>query len=560
MASIVGKRQGNRTYYYLVESARVGGKPRIVSQRYLGPADEILARLEGKEAEAVRSRHLAFGDLAACWSVLSRLRLAEICDEVVGDRRADAAASVGTYLALMVANRVVAPCSKLAFSDWWAGTAGDRLVKVPASALDHRRLWEAMDTLEDDARARIFRLVVERCVSEFDLAADGLVLDMTNVSSYIDSGNDRNTIARRGHAKNKRHDLRIVGCSLVVTRDGAIPIAHHTYPGNKPDVTQFETAITALSNHLIGITERAELTVVFDAGMDSAANFARLGELSLHYVASSPPHQHPELLAVDKADYLVPDPEKLPGVSCFERTVTAYGRSHRCVVTHSDEFHDKQSRGFAQTLSKAAAQLADLARRLSGGHSRRPRREVEAEIKEILRPRWLARVLRVELAGNTPADLVLDFSLDDQALAHLEDEVFGKRVLITDRTDWSVKDVIVAYRSQWQVEHGFRQLKDPEHVAVAPMFHWTDQKIAVHLFTCVLALGVIRLMAREAERAGLTLSPRQVLEELAGIEETVLLYPSTGGRPRARRLLTDRSAVQEQLFQLFGLAGMAPRS
>jgi hypothetical protein len=63
MASIVGKRQGNRTYYYLVESARVDGKPRIVSQRYLGPAEEILARLEGREeGEAVlRSRHLAFG-------------------------------------------------------------------------------------------------------------------------------------------------------------------------------------------------------------------------------------------------------------------------------------------------------------------------------------------------------------------------------------------------------------------------------------------------------------------------------------------------------------------
>src|SRR5271167_2719545 len=116
MPSIVGKKQGGRTYYYLVESARVGGKPRIVSQRYLGSAEEIATRLSATgPGEPTRTQHRGFGDLAAVWSVLTRLQVAEIIDEVVGTRRADASASVGTYLALACANRVVAPCSKLAF-------------------------------------------------------------------------------------------------------------------------------------------------------------------------------------------------------------------------------------------------------------------------------------------------------------------------------------------------------------------------------------------------------------------------------------------------------------
>jgi len=118
MASIVGKKQGGKTYYYLVESARVGGKPRIVSQRYLGSAAEIEARLsEAGPGEPDRTRHLAFGDLAAVWSVLERLGVAGIVDEVVGDRRSDAAASVGTYIALAIANRVIDPCSKRKLSD-----------------------------------------------------------------------------------------------------------------------------------------------------------------------------------------------------------------------------------------------------------------------------------------------------------------------------------------------------------------------------------------------------------------------------------------------------------
>ena len=41
MGSIVHKVVGGQTYYYLREMARVGGKPKMVSQRYLGKASDI---------------------------------------------------------------------------------------------------------------------------------------------------------------------------------------------------------------------------------------------------------------------------------------------------------------------------------------------------------------------------------------------------------------------------------------------------------------------------------------------------------------------------------------
>src|SRR3974377_450673 len=73
MASIVGKRRGRQTYYYLVESARVGGKPRIVSQQYLGSAEEVMAKLSQTPAgQPIRCQHKRFGDLAAVWATLAR--------------------------------------------------------------------------------------------------------------------------------------------------------------------------------------------------------------------------------------------------------------------------------------------------------------------------------------------------------------------------------------------------------------------------------------------------------------------------------------------------------
>jgi hypothetical protein len=67
-------------------------------------------------------------------------------------------------------------------------------------------------------------------------------------------------------------------------------------------------------------------------------------------------------------------------------------------------------------------------------------------------------------------------------------------------------------------------------------------------------------MRRQADRAGLHLSVRELLSQLAGIGETVLIYPSTGGRPRARRMTTETSADQRRLYDLFELNRWAPRS
>jgi transposase len=556
MASIISKKIKGNTYYYLVESARVGGKPRIVSQRYLGKAADIEAAMAGSQTVPERTRHLGFAHLAAALSVLRRMKVAEAVDAVVGPRGDDATASVGTYIELMVANRVVAPCSKLAFGDWWHSTAGDRMVKLPAAALDHRKFWDAMDQLTPDMLQEIHRAVVATTVAEYSIETSGLVLDMTNVATYVDSANERNTIAKRGHAKQKRNDLRLVGLSLIVSRDGAVPVASHAYPGNRPDVTQFATAIGALRRQFGG--EDDQLTVVFDAGMDSADHPALLGELHLHFVGSVPPSQHPDLLSVPRSGSAVLDSESLPGVRAFEARKTVLGRPVRVVVTHSEDFHRRQARGFDQTLAKATAALSDLARRLRGGRSRRTRTAVQAEIDTICAPRWVSRVLPVTLAGSSPKDMALDFTIDEDARTALEDEIFGKRVLITDREDWTTAEVVAAYRSQWLVEGDFRQLKDHDQIAVAPMFHWTDDKIAVHLFTCVLALSVIRLMGREVRRAGLAMSSGDIARELSEIQETVLLYPSTRGRPRARRMLTEMNPTQQRLSQTFDLDAFAP--
>jgi transposase len=257
----------------------------------------------------------------------------------------------------------------------------------------------------------------------------------------------------------------------------------------------------------------------------------------------------------------VVDENRFGGLTAYDTRREVYGTERRTILTHSPELHEKQARGFTgTTLAKAGRKLDELAATLARGKTRRSRAKVEAEIGKILHDTWARRVITWQLAGDTPKDHRLTWRIDPGARAALEEEIFGKHLLITGHDDWPVAEVVAGYRSQSEAEASFRQMKDPRAASFSPMFHWTEHNIRVHVFTCVLALQIAHLMRRRARQAGLDLSVRELLSKLAAIGETVLLYPSAGGRPKARRMTTELTGDQQALYEIFGLGRWAPRS
>jgi transposase len=570
MASLYKKVISGKPYWYLREMGWVDGKPKLVSERYLGTAADIEALLDAREAAVLpeRTRHLAFGDVAAAWGILQDLGVAAIIDEVTGTRRSDAGASTGTCLALAALNRLVAPCSKAGFADWWKTTAADRFTKIPASVLDHRRFWNAMHAVTLEQMEEISRRIAVRIVQASGVDCSSVALDMTNFATFIDSGNGKAPVAQRGKAKQKRSDLRLAGLGLVVTRDGGIPLTWHAYPGDRPDVTQFPAMISQLLSQYQAVTtaaglpaQAADMTVVFDAGQNSEGNFAHLASTGLRYVGSVPASDCTDLTALPASVRTIVDRERFGGLTACDTRREVYGAERRAILTHSPELHAAQAAGFdGTTLAKAGRKLGELAATLARGKTRRGRDKVEAEIESITRKPWVRRVITWQLTGDQPKDLRLTWETDPAARAALEEEIFGKHVLITDHDDWPVPEVVAGYRSQSEAEFSFRQMKDTRVVSFSPMHHWTEHNIHVHVFTCVLALQIAHLMRRQARHAGLDMSVREMLSQLAAIGETVLIYPSAGGRPKARRMTTELSDQQRQLHQTFNLAQWAPRS
>ena len=290
-----------------------------------------------------------------------------------------------------------------------------------------------------------------------------------------------------------------------------------------------------------------DMTVVFDAGQNSAANFAHLAGTRLHYIGSVPASNLPDLTALPASERIIVDKERFGGLTAFDTRREVYGAQRRAILTHSPELHESQARGFdSTTLAKAGRNWTSWP---PPWHAARP---AAARTRSRLRSRrspaspgcggsspW-------QLAGGQPKDLRLTWSIDPAARAGLEEEIFGKHVLITDHDDWPAAGVIAGDRSQSEAEFSFRQMKDPHVVSFSPMHHWTEHNIRVHVFTCVLALQIAHLMRLRAARAGLRMSVRELLRGARRHQRDRPALPSRPPACRAHRMLTETSPVRGQ--------------
>lgn len=541
---LVKKRKAGRDYWYLVESARVAGKPRVTSQRYLGPAERVAELLDARH-DPLEARRRSLGPLAL-WALAERLGIREALDELSPKRRQGI--SVGQAIQLIAVNRAHRPCSKVRVSDWFAATALARTLSVKASQLAVQRLWDAMDRLTAEQIERVEERLAGRLVRDFGVRAELLCFDPTNLFTYLDSDTD-SELARRGHSKQRRHDLRQVALALLVTRDHQLPLFHETYAGNRPDAPTLRSLSARLERRARALGE-VELTLVFDKGCWSAALGEDLAEGPYRFVAALQASRYPQLTAVPLKRFR--ELEGIEGTSAYRGRGEVSGTERTLLVVHSQEFERTQRRGFQQTLDKARRQLREIQGVLERGRGRLTKAQLEQRVREITSPRWVARVIEVKLSGEKGA-LKLRYRTDQSELHRLERDLFGKTLIVTDRDDWSDEEIVCAYRAQNHTEQAFRQLKDPEFLAARPIFHWTDQKIRVHLFCCVLALVLQNLLWREAEQAGIECSPKALLRELRELTEVELLYAPAGGgagRPRiVRKLATPPNALAHQIAE-----------
>ena len=567
MASLVAKKKGNKLYYYLVESARVEGKPRIVHQAYLGTA--------GKLAEMVRDRSAPlplaattreFGLPAALWSAAQNTGVWDLLQSLWPNPRSGP--SPAHYLLLAAIHRICQPGPKTEVSDWYRSSILSSLWEFPPERFTSQAFWDAFEQIlpegpeplspADDpleqAQLRLLGVWKEKQLVSRRL----LAYDTTNFYTYIASTNSRNQLAQRGHNKQGRHNLRQVGLSYVLDGEHGLSLCHHVYAGNVADVEEFSTALTRITRMLDqNQMARETVTLVLDKGSAALANTVALEEAGVGWISALPWNQAPAELRTRALEELPACSSAQPGVRAGVEKMLVHGREYLCVVKYSASFAGEQLHSLTTSLSRALQSLRRLAQELNKPKARWKREQIERKIQRLLSAPFLADLIRYQLEEQD-GGWHLQFDFDSAALPQLLNQRLGRTVLLTNRMDWSAEQVVAGYGGQQSIERVFRGLKDGQWLGWDPMYHWTDRKIRVHAFYCMLGISLLQYVHQQAKAAWADLSVEQLLDELGQIKQFALLYPPQGekGPPRTAYVLSQQTLAQQALVKTLGLAAI----
>jgi transposase len=567
MASLTKKVINGCTYWYLRETAWVDGRSKVVKTVYLGTAEQVASSL-GKGTTPLQvvpgAPVFEFGAVMALHDLAMRLGIQEIIDRHVPKR--GRGLSVGTLIVLAAINRAIAPTSKAGIAKWYERTSLSRELKLKPGQLTSQRFWDNMDRIPPKAITAIEREFAEKVVGEYELDVRCLFYDATNFFTFIDTFNTRATMAQRGKSKEGRSSLRILGLALLVTGDFEIPLFHRLYPGNHNDPTSFRSLVDELVDRYRLLARGTEdLTIVFDKGNNTEDTIQAIAS-KYHVVGSLSQIQHSDLLDIPRTKFRRLDETRFPDeVTAFRTSKEVFGRDFTILVTYNENLFNAQVATVAHEIGKRQEKLREYQRTLErwqGTSMRRGRRptiaSVAKAVKAILRGQHMNGLFETTVTEAENGIPVLEYRLDRAALERLQERRLGKTLLFTDNAHWSDEDIVSAYRGQHHVESAFRQMKDTHHVSFRPAHHWTDQKLQVHAFTCVLALTMCSLLRCELERKGTTVTIDRMLESLETIREVQVLLSSGRGRPRVRTTHSQLDAEAERLFVSLDLGRYLP--
>lgn len=557
MATIQSKKSRGHKYWYIVESRRVNGKPRPIVLAYLGKPDDLLRRLQGLTS-GLKLKSYSHGAVAALLDVASKLDVCSVINQHIKSPRSYMSEkpirnnlTAGITFLLGAIGRVCMPTSKRGWWNWAKKTSCEYLIRCSLSKIDSQHFWDLMDCLPVEAIEKIENQLLKKVLDIYELQTDTLFFDTTNFFTYIHTANTRCTIAQRGKNKQKRYDLRQVGLAMVVTRQDMIPLFHMAYQGNINDTKVFATLIQSIKSRLKALGLDIEKhTVVFDRGNNSKKNLAIVEKLKLHYVGALTPYHHKELIDEAEDNFRKVDVDGTM-IQVYRDKRVIWQSERTVIVFISERFKAGQIRGVYQALSKKEKLLKQLQAQLSNpGAKQRDQKQLENKITDLLKGQYMRNLINWSLDEISEGRFNLKFSINQQKLIEIEDSL-GFRIIMTDRHDWSTVDIIKAYYGQSRIEHAFKNLKNPHHLALKPQFHWTDQKIMVHYFICVLGYLLTTILWRQARsKAQFNGSLDTLLDMLNNIRLATLLEQSnTRGRVKAIYKLEEISDEENLLLE-----------
>ena len=560
MAHFHIKTKKGRPYLYVREIARVDGKPKVISQIYIGSPERVAGFTHGKRDQDVTTLKVEeFGAIWLAHQIDGEVDLCSLIDGIVPPADRETGPSIGEYFLYCVLNRMVQAVSKNKLASWYRSTAIQHIRPVDLDELSSKRYWEKWDRVSEEDLRRVAGVFFERVWRVESPSADCLLFDTTNYYTYM-AGHTESDLAMRGKNKAGKHHLRQIGLGLLVARDLRLPLYYSVYPGNIHDSKHFEAVMDEMFGVVCGLNKTKErLTVVFDKGMNGDENYAWIDDHSrIHFITTYSTYFAQDLAATPLGRFEPVDilhNRRLMDEGKEEECLLAYrtkgeywGKERTVIVTYNPCSRRKQKYTFDEKLEVIRRELLSMRTKV---RDKAPHWRKQDAVKE----RYLRLCERMHMPSELH-ELTFEHSGDGLSMSFRKNaylverrqSMFGKNIIITDNMDWTTGDIVQASLDRWQVEDRFRLSKNDDLVGVSPVRHWTDSKIRCHLFTCVVAMTYLRRIELRLAAVGIKRTAADVMEDMGKLHQALTLRQ--GARKPERRIETP-SKTQTEVLSAF---------
>lgn len=549
---------GKRRYRVAAQSVWDSARKRSVArQTVLGPADPS-PQVDLGETRTIGTR--AVGNVGALLWVAEQLDLVGHIDRACVGHEVKNGPSVGEMVLAVALQRVCEPGPKRDLSEFLDASV-PRASCLPASRFTGQAFHRIAQRVTEAELESAQVALAKAAVSRFKLSADVLAFDTTNFDTHI-ATTTSGELARRGHAKSKRSDLRVVGLGLLASETGHVPLLYRTCAGNSSDQGVLGDCLDGLRRLHVALDEGenrrgpAERTLVRDGGFWSPQLELDLDVIGYCSLISLPlGHKAAESALAFAAGRgaMKKLTDALSGVRAARTRATFGALDRTLLVVESKELLEGQKRGIAARLVKATAELEGLERLVKTGRIRHS--SLEHRVKKTLAREHLSTFVVAEL-GGTEQQPTFSWHVDAEKRRQLEKTRLGRRVLCTDRHGWTTERIVRAFRGQWNVEELFRRAKKGGIAPWGPSFQRADASLRLHTFATVLGLMLASLTKLEL---GTSTSAKGLMEMLAGINAT-LVRTTTGGMGRRPTVMLppDLTLDQQRAVKAFELERWFP--
>ena len=365
----------------------------------------------------------------------------------------------------MIANRCLAPKSKLAVTEW----VGKQVYIPELPEIDVQVLYRAMDFLleyQGELEKEIYWSVADVLNIEVDI----LFFDTT--STYFET-EDETVLKKRGYSKDKRSDLPQAVVGLAVTRDG-IPVRHWVFPGNTQDMETIERVKGDLSDWRLN-----RCIFVHDAGMSSESNLQYLQRSGGHYIVGrklKSGEKEARAALSQKGPYT-----RINDKLFAKEIIVGDGEKRKRLILVKNTEEQERQRTVRQEIIETIEKKIEIINN----------RRVRSHNKEV------CEIKAHSIYGKYVKELKDGRLKIDKIKVIRESRYDGKFLVETSDDTLSVQDVVFGYKQLFDVEHAFRSLKTT--LKLRPNYHSKDDRIRCHIFLCFLALVLVRIVENKTD-------------------------------------------------------------